>query len=692
MNRIIHIFIVILLIFCLSCAEKEGGARFFWQVSPEKQLFDSAEQKYHEKAYNKALPLFQNYLSQFPDTALAPAALLKIGWISVHLEHYEKAISVFNRVQTIYPESPYAREAGIGKLGVFYKTGKYQQVTIYAGNVLAQPLAREQRIRVDLIVGDSYLAIKSTMEAYSFYLSAFQAAKANEKNKVISRLKTAVSLMTAPDLSNEMVKLEGRPPGGYLMYQLGIHYMEDGFIGDAVTTFSSFLKNYPHHENVDQAKKFIADLESSVLTDRHLIGCLLPMTGKYEKFGHQALEGIEFALARFSRQRGVSSIRILVKDTASDPLIAQQGLSELAASNVSAVIGPIATAEYTSIQAQALRIPMVTLTQKSGITEAGDYIFRNFLTPRMQIKALVDYAAKTLEAKKFAILYPNESYGDVYMNLFWDEVMASGGKVVGIEAYDPEKTDFADPIKKLVGLYYAIPEDLVEEPSLTPLVYIESEFPDAQNMEPDVSDILMNYDTGNWQDELVESIRVSQLAAARKIEEKEGPEPIIDFDAVFIPDSPNKAGLIIPQLVYYDVNDVVLLGTNLWHSDKLIDMAKYHIQGAILPEGFFEQSTTEHVHQFVAGFKNTYGNTPGFIEAVSYDTAWILFGLVSRPDICFRAQLKRELLTMAPFEGVTGKTFFDLNGEAVKDIYLLNVSGRRFKEIMKKVPGNQVEQ
>jgi len=684
MDRITHIFIIILLVFCLSCAQKEGGTRFFWQISPEKQLFDLAEQQYQDGAYNESLSFYQEYLSQFPDTELAPAALLKVGMVSVYLEQYEKAISVFNRVQTLYPKSPYSREAGVGKLAVYYKTGEYQQVTLYAGNVLAELLARKQLIRVNLIVGDSYLAIKSPSEAYYSYLSAFQAAKANEKNKVISRLKTAVSLMHASDLSNELAKLEGRPPGGYLMYQLGINYMEEGYLGDAVATFSSFLENYPHHENVDQAKKIIADLESSALTDRHLIGCLLPMTGKYEKFGHQALEGIEFALAEFARTRGIYSIRILVKDTASDPLIAQQGLYELADSDVSAIIGPIATAEYISIQAQELRIPLIALTQKSGITEAGDYVFRNFLTPRMQIKTLVDYAANTLEAKRFAILYPDESYGDVYMNLFWDEVMLAGGKVVGAEAYDPEKTDFADPIKKLVGLYYDIPEDLLEESSLIPLVYNESEYPETQNMEPDIFDILTLYDMDNGCDELIELIRINQLAAARKTAEEEGPEPIIDFDAVFIPDSPNKAGLIIPQLVYYDVKDVFLLGTNLWHSDKLIHMAKYHIQGAIFPEGFFEQSTAEHVHRFVTRFQYTYGTPPGFIQAVSSDTAWILFDLVSRPDIRLRAQIKRELLAMEPFGGVTGTTVFDPTGEAVKDIYLLKVKGRRFTEITKK--------
>ena len=684
MNRIKHGLIVILIFFCVSCAQKERRGLFFWQAGPEQRLFDSAEQQYQKGAYHEALFLYQKYLSQFPDTDLAPAALLKVGMTDVYLRQYEKALSIFGRVQAIYPETPYAREAGVGKLAVYYKTGEYEQVTISAGNVLAQPLAREQLIRVNLIVGDSYLAMKSPLEAYYAYLSAVRAATADERKNVIPRLKAAIALMDTFDLSNELAKIDGQAPGGYLMYQLGINYMDDGFAGDAVTTFSSFLEKYPRHENAKLAEKFIADLEASVITDQHLIGCLLPMTGKYEKFGRQALDGIEFAVSEFARTRGIYSIRILVKDTASDPLTAQKGLYELADSNVSAIIGPIATAEYVSIQDQELKIPMIVMTQKPGVTEAGDCVFRNFLTPAMQIKSLVDYAAGSLNANRFAILYPNESYGDIYMNLFWDEVMATGGQVVGVEAYDPAKTDFADPIKKLVGLYYDIPEDLVEEPSMTPLVFNESAYPEVPDMAPDVADLLSVHDADSWHDELMESIMTSREAADRKKAEEEGPAPIIDFDAVFIPDSPNKAGLIIPQLAYYDVNNVDLLGTNLWHSDKLIDMAKSHVQGAIVPDGFFEESTAAHVHQFVAGFKYVYGKTPGFIEAVSYDTATILLDLVSRPDIRFRAQIKRELYAMPPFAGVTGTTAFDSTGEAVKGIYLLKVSGRRFREITQK--------
>ena len=49
------------------------------------------------------------------------------------------------------------------------------------------------------------------------------------------------------------------------------------------------------------------------------------------------------------------------------------------------------------------------------------------------------------------------------MNLFWDKLLELGGTVVGVESYKPNQTDFIVPIKKLVGIYYEIPEDLKPE-------------------------------------------------------------------------------------------------------------------------------------------------------------------------------------------------------------------------------------
>ena len=54
---------------------------------------------------------------------------------------------------------------------------------------------------------------------------------------------------------------------------------------------------------------------------------------------------------------------------------------------------------------------------------------------------------------------------------------------------------------------------------------------------------------------------------------------------------------------------------------------------------------------------------------------------MSRPKVRFRTQLKQKLVSMEPYFGVTGKTVFDENGAAIKDIYLLKINRGRFQEV-----------
>ncbi len=685
MNRNIQIFIVILMGLALSCGCARRGVQP-GQGTPSEQLFYAAGQQFAAGHYDTAAELYHQYLNQFPDAGQVPAALVKLGMARVYLGQYGVAGNIFSRIQAQYPGNRHALEAEIGQLMIHHQTGAYEKGVARAGELLRQPLSQAQRLRVELLAGDSWMALNFPKDAYQAYLNAFAAASGDEEiQKVISRMKTALAMMEMTDLSDALADLGNRHPAGYLMYQLGLRYMDAGFAGDAVAMFSTLLREFPGHEHAASAQQFMEAINASAASDQHIIGCLLPLSGKYATFGHQALNGIEFALSEFSRARGIDSIRILVKDTAADPETALAALEELNAAHVSAVIGPIATADQVAVRAQALRIPLIALTQKPGITETGEYVFRNFLTPAMQLRTLVNYASDSLGARRFAILYPDENYGDVFMNRFWDEVLQAGGKVVGVEAYDPDGTDFADPIKKLAGLYYDIPEDLVEAPSTTPLAYNESMRPEFPRESPDISDVLTAYDTDQWHAELMEAIQARRRAWETATAEKQGPAPIVDFDAVFIPDSPAKAGLIIPQLAYYDISRMQLLGTNLWHADKLIHMAKRYVQGAVVPEGFFSGSRTVQVNRFVNRFRHTYtGLIPGFMEAVSYDTAWILFDLVTPPEVRFRAQVKQGLYAMPPFSGVTGTTTFDPSGEAIKDIYLLKVQGRRFVEIVKK--------
>ena len=333
-------------------------------------------------------------------------------------------------------------------------------------------------------------------------------------------------------------------------------------------------------------------------------------------------------------------------------------MEKLYEQGAAAVIGPIFTAEPAAVMAQSKGLPIVTITQRDQITLQGDYVFRNFYTPKMQVNTIISYAVEDLGIDKFAILYPDEKYGTKFMNLFWDEAIAYGCTIVGIESYDPHQTDFVEPIKKIVGLFYDIPKDLEKD---------DASLPD-NGIDFIIQESDLTADSDQKKDDKLE-------------EEEKTPQAIVDFDALFIPDEPKRAGLLIPQLAFYDIEDIYLFSTNLWHSDRLIDMARDYVQGAIMPDVFFKESKSAEVQNFVKNFENIFGEDPGFIEAVAYDTATILFDIVTRPEISFRSTLKNELKNLKNFNGVTGPTSFDENGDVHKKLYLLKIKGDKFVEV-----------
>jgi ABC-type branched-subunit amino acid transport system substrate-binding protein len=309
---------------------------------------------------------------------------------------------------------------------------------------------------------------------------------------------------------------------------------------------------------------------------------------------------------------------------------------------VMAIIGPLASKPSMAAakRAQELGIPIITLTQKEGITFEGDMVFRNFMTPSKEIRRVLNKAIKDMSLKRFGILYPDNSYGRFFMNLFWDQATELGGSVTAIESYQPDKTDFAVEIKKMTGLHYPRPES-----------------------------VQMKVDELKW------------LEAEERIKEgsdsKKELDPIVDFDAIFIPDNYHQVALITPQFPFYSVFDVRFLGTSLWQSPELIEMAGDYIQGAIFPAGFFMEDGSDPAQDFIKYYIENFEKEPGILAATGYDTIRLLKALMEKGPIRTRKEFQTALIAQDDFYGITGWISFDQNGEVVKDPILLTVSGSR---------------
>ena len=363
---------------------------------------------------------------------------------------------------------------------------------------------------------------------------------------------------------------------------------------------------------------------------------MLPLSGPYHKFGNRALRAIRLALDRFNSRSIQPPIKLLIRDTNSDSMLIENLVNDLDEQRVSLIIGPMVTSRNAAMEAQKRKIPIITLTQKAGIPETGDYVFRNFFTPEMQVDTLLKNATGKFAAKSFAILYPDDAYGNTFMKLFRRKAPYYGAEIVRIVSYTPSQTDFSPQIKQLGK----IPE-----------------------------------------------IKVNKIIAPhRNTYKNEGErqrKEVLrhDFEAVFIPDSTDKIALIAPQLAYYNINDVLLMGTNLWHSDYLVDVAFNYVQEAILADCYYGQGADKVVQNFIRSFEKEYGERPGIIDGLAYDTALMAFNILSGTDIRSRIELKNRLKDITNYDGITGLTSFKANGEAKKKLILLQIIGRNFVEL-----------
>ena len=628
---------------------------------PDAVLFEEAERKFAASEYDEALPLYERYLEEYPGKPMVPASRLKIGMIRLEMEQYGAAREAFRRVIREYPDTAYARWAQAEALDSYFREKDYEAAVAYAETLDAEEFPPDMALRIHWIAGDGYMAQQAYPDAFERFLEAFGIAPETRRVSAGERLADAAARLDPDELEKAIEDYEDREEAVYLVYAKGLRLAGDGRVGDAAAHLKDFARRFSEHALAPRALEKIEEIERMAYFEGHRIGLLLPLSGEYAKFGMSVLQGVEAAMMRFSEQRSLDPpLEIIVRDTGDDPEQAVEGVKFLAEEKVAAIAGPIVLADAAAREAQVRGVPIITLTQRPGITETGDYVFRNFLTSRMQAEALAEHATGRLGLERFAILYPDERYGEIFLHAFWDKLIERGGVVKGVESYDSSKTDFSEPIRKLVGLYHDIPDELRAVIQVGEQLF-------------DVSEDLYDGDAPGLVDE------------ARQDEEDEDengePEAIVDFDAVFIPDSARVSGLIIPQLRFYDIRDVHLLGTNLWHSQALIDTAGRQLRNVVIPEGFYADSSRPGVSRFVRDYEQVYGDMPGYLEAAGYDTAMFLFEMVSDPEIDNRVALKNALLNMAPMEGMTGTTHFDETGDAVKDLYLLEVVRGRFSEI-----------
>ena len=574
------------------------------------------------------LPLLFMQGLVFAQSQPEDSVLFREGEILLSKGETEKALWRFKRLLTDFPKSPLSHEAKF-RMGICYTQLRRPKEAIRVLNELFSTfLAPPRMVQVFTLLGDNHFELRDPFAALQWYGKGLLVHKQpNEELK-----KKVKSIIDHFETEEELKQIEtlyrGAYGGGYAKLRLAQMAKRHGNDLLAKMILAELEKEYRGIDYLAQVK----DLSESILLPmqpKYRIGIILPFSGIHQPFGERVLQGIQLALKEMDSQGKNPLISLSIRDSKGNPLETGKAVEELVAKEkVIGIIGPLLsiTSDQAAKKAQQLKIPILILSQKEPLAGKGEFVFQHSLTPSDQIQALVGYAIKELELRTFAVFYPNSPYGLHFKNLFIQEVTRRGGRVLGVVAYQEDQTDFGQEIKTFFKIKTIQKED-----------------------------------------------------SKRKNDEEF--KPNLSIDALFIPDTHERAGLILSQMTFYNVEGLTFLGTNAWNGPSLFSIAGKSAEEAIFVDAFFKKDPSPPVAHFVEEFRKAYRREPETIEAIGYDGAKLLKDILLSKPIASPLQLKEEIHRVQNFQGVSGLKGFGEDGKAIRTLYILRVNNGRIEKV-----------
>jgi ABC-type branched-subunit amino acid transport system substrate-binding protein len=622
--------------------------------------FQKAESYFHAGNFDKARQLYEDYYNRHSSGMTAYKALFRLGQLDQKRGSFSTALRYYQILIKEFPRSSLMNTVIYLMGECYFELGQNSEAERFFRKVAGSHPDIKLRWKALFHLGklderkfDYANALDKLVQVYeqrqNYEISGFAREKIE---KIIDEKLSEENLLFLRE------KYQTGFPADLIFLKLISLYRSQGSIDKFKSVSIEFSNRYSDHPEKSKIEHQIRNTEKD-LKGKIRLGVILPLTGKRAVTGQQVLQGIQLALNQQGSE-AKQKVELIVKDSATGESLTSI-MDELAGDPIMAgILGPVLSDQVKEIVplVDKYQIPVLTPTASSeGLPEMSPYIFRNALTREIQSKFLAEYAVNVLELNRFAILYPVESYGIEFRNMFKKEVESLGGQVISTVAYDRTQTDFKAQILELGG----VTDDKLES------MILEDNF--NQGVDPVVrGEGGMSrpvVDMGHWNNEKIENLKASLE---------------LKYDAIFIPGFFDKVGLIVPQLVFYNIDNVTLLGGSGWNSPKLIESAGNYIRDGLFVDGFFIDSSRPEVKKFVDAFKSTFGKDPTLYSAQAYDSANIMIQSILK-GANNRIEIKKHLDALQDYPGVSGKTSILPGGDSEKELFTLRIKNRTVQQI-----------
>uniref|UniRef100_A0A7C3WQL4 Leucine-binding protein domain-containing protein n=1 Tax=Desulfobacca acetoxidans TaxID=60893 RepID=A0A7C3WQL4_9BACT len=402
-------------------------------------LYLEAENLYHRRDYQQAWQRYEAYLQSSPQGQYALRARLRQAEIQGLQGDWPGALARYEALlaQGLEPDLSKQVRYNIGR--AYYKLEQYQQASQVLENLTATDLPSPLRFSVNALLTEIALKRGQTQKAFVHLRLAKQDLPAGDKEWFEDLKIRLVEQAPYSELEQLVNLYRDSPLCAPLLLRLAELAQKEGRGAEARRWLQTLKERYPESPEARQA-------ETLLTPTRARLGCLLPLSGEFAEIGQRVRRGMELAAEE-------APLELVFQDCPNDPDTAVRAVQSLARSrNLLAYLGPLlsADAEAAARTAQELEIPLIALSQKTGLTKTGDKIFQVSLMARPQVQRLVGYAAN-LGLSRYAVFAPNSPYGETFSRLFQEELALRGGVLVAQEFYPPGTRDFTWALSPLLA-------------------------------------------------------------------------------------------------------------------------------------------------------------------------------------------------------------------------------------------------
>jgi ABC-type branched-subunit amino acid transport system substrate-binding protein len=619
---------------------------------------------------------------------------LSLAQSFIKLNEYYNAMVQFQLLMDRYPESRKQAELNYSLGLAAFSLGRDQLAWESLQSITEDALSPAERINVHLMLADLADAKEDYWLAWTKLMQAWEKMRQSPHLKVMKtaeEIQESISGLIANKLNREqlMAIKEQYPesfPGGEAILRLAQIASEALEYDQAQTLLTEFLTEFADHPRHQEAQELSQKITRARLTDRNRIGLIVPLSGELSVYGNMVLKGVELAVEEENREREVK-ISLIIKDSQGKAEQAAKAVQQLITEErVIGIIGPVLSksAKASGELANRLHTPMITPTASAqGIPELGPYVFRNCITSTQVARSIAQFAIDKMCLKEFAVLYPKNSYGIEFKNIFCAYVDLLGGKVLGLATYEEGETDFrwqAEYLSSIEPEAIFIPDYADKVVLIAPQLAFYTTQKPPEELPPDVV-----LDEGESK---LEKERQQQLLAA-ELKKETASEWWLETGGIealppaIPPQTRNPLEAETTRATEppaADTTTVVLLGTNGWHSPQLVKEGGKFVERAVFPVGFYDDSPSPAVQGFISRFRQRFWQPPNLLAAQAYDATQMVIQAL-REGSANRDDLRQALLSMRDFAGVSGLTSFTADGDSQKELFIIGVKDGRLRQL-----------